>query len=464
MTGAERGSDAMSSVRLYQVLLVASVVVPAALFAAAAWQNYRDVLREGRDAIARTTAIMQEHARKVFETAELAIGQTNERIGDESWETISSPATSEFLRRLKAPLDQLVSVWIVDRNGVVRAGSQPWPFSTDLSAREFFRAHKDAPRSLYISAPYQGIATGRPSFAISSGMWAADGTFDGTIHGAFSPIYFERFFTEASPPLDHWAVLLRDDGTILAATPPSGGPAVLPAAAPIMRQIAAAPSSSSQSVQESGSPLEDFAVRRVGPYPVYVAFVVRRSVLLHRWYSNLLLDGAVAAGAALTLAAVSLLALRRAAAECRALTDLQEESRQRQAAELQLRHVQRLDAVGELTGGVAHDFNNLLTAILGNLELIQRSAPPGNERIPRLAATAIKAVQRGAALTKSLLAFSRKQPLQPVALDANALWRNSSVWCGRRSDLRWRWRSSPPQGCRSASPMRPSLRPLSSTR
>ena len=96
---------------------------------------------------------------------------------------------------------------------------------------------------------------------------------------------------------------------------------------------------------------------------------------------------------------------------------------ERDQAEMALRRAQKLEVVGQLTGGVAHDFNNLLTAILGNLELIQRAAaaPDGGARIQRLSATAIKAVQRGAALTKSLLAFSRNQPLQPRAIDANAL-------------------------------------------
>ncbi len=421
MAGADAGSEVASSVRLHHAVLAAALIVPAALFAAAAWQNYADVLREGHDAIERTAAILQEHARKVFETAELAIGEVDERIEGESWTAISSPANSDFLRRLKAPMDQLVSVWIADRDGNIRAGSQPWARGSNIAEREFFQVHRDAPRSLFISEPYRGMATARLSFALSWGLRTADGSFDGTIHVAISPTYFERFFAEASPPIDHSAVLLREDGTVLAAGPDRGGPAVLPPTAPIMRQIAESPSRPLSSRADGDGTVQDLAVRRVGPYPVYVAFSVKRSVLIDRWYRNLLLYGAVAALAAAFLAGVSLLALRRAAAEQRALASLRKEVRQRQTAELQLRHVQRLEAVGQLTGGIAHDFNNLLTAILGNLELIQRASPPNDERIPRLTAMAIKAVRRGAALTKSLLAFSRKQPLQPVPLDANAV-------------------------------------------
>ena len=178
-----------------------------------------------------------------------------------TWATVASPATSDLLRRLKAPMDQLVSIWVTDRDGVVRAGSQSWNPEVTLNPREFFQAHKAAPRSLYVGAPFQGIATARPSFAISQGRRAADGSFDGTIHTAVSPAYFQHFFAEASPPLAHWAVLLRDDGTVLAGEPASGGPAVLPPDAPIMRQIAGGSSATLSSWRELDGTLQDADVR-----------------------------------------------------------------------------------------------------------------------------------------------------------------------------------------------------------
>ena len=412
-----------SSVRLHQVLLGTALVVPAALFGAAAWQNERDVMREGRDAIQRTTAVMQEHARKVFETAELAIGQVNERIDDQSWTVIASPPTSEFLARLKTPMEQLISIWIADGSGIVRAGSQPWPPGSGIATREFFTIHREAPRSIYVGAPFTGVATTRASFAISWGIRTAGGAFDGTIHAAVNPDYFTRFYSEVAPPLEHVAILFRDDGAILARQPVRDDRPSLDQSSPVMRHVAADLSGGLFAEVGSDGVVQEYAYQRVGQYPAYVAFAVPRPVLMARWYRNLRIFGAVAGVAALTLLLVSWLALRRAVAEETALTLLREETRQRSAAEQKLRHAQRLEAVGQLTGGVAHDFNNLLTAILGNLELIQRAAaaPDGGARIQRLSATAIKAVQRGAALTKSLLAFSRNQPLQPRAIDANAL-------------------------------------------
>jgi PAS domain S-box-containing protein len=82
---------------------------------------------------------------------------------------------------------------------------------------------------------------------------------------------------------------------------------------------------------------------------------------------------------------------------------------------------QKMEAIGQLTGGVAHDFNNLLTAILGNLELLGRHSEIQNPAIQRLIGNAQRAVERGASLTKRLLAFSRRQMLAPSFTDLNRL-------------------------------------------
>jgi len=86
----------------------------------------------------------------------------------------------------------------------------------------------------------------------------------------------------------------------------------------------------------------------------------------------------------------------------------------------ELRHSQKMEAIGQLTGGVAHDFNNLLAVIVGNLDLLEQSLEPDSaERAYTQEATA--AANRGAALTARLLAFSRKQPLDPRPIDVNDL-------------------------------------------
>ena len=92
---------------------------------------------------------------------------------------------------------------------------------------------------------------------------------------------------------------------------------------------------------------------------------------------------------------------------------------ERREAEAKLEQVQRIEAIGQLTSGVAHDFNNLLTAILGNLELAQMRL--GNHPSARSLETAARAAERGATLVSQLLAFARKQRLEPKPVDVNSL-------------------------------------------
>jgi signal transduction histidine kinase len=99
---------------------------------------------------------------------------------------------------------------------------------------------------------------------------------------------------------------------------------------------------------------------------------------------------------------------------------------QLRVSEARLRQVQKMETIGQLTGGIAHDFNNLLTVMLGGLDAIERQVGEIPEsravaQIKRSASMALKAVERAATLTHRLLAFSRRQPLEPKPVDANRL-------------------------------------------
>ncbi|CAM3015126.1 Sensor histidine kinase RcsC [Methylobacterium mesophilicum] len=85
-----------------------------------------------------------------------------------------------------------------------------------------------------------------------------------------------------------------------------------------------------------------------------------------------------------------------------------------------LRQAQKMEAIGQLTGGVAHDFNNLLTVIVGGLDMMIRK-PENTERVVRLAEAAMNAARRGEQLTQQLLAFSRRQMLRPQTINPNRL-------------------------------------------
>lgn len=96
------------------------------------------------------------------------------------------------------------------------------------------------------------------------------------------------------------------------------------------------------------------------------------------------------------------------------------EQRRLADAEDQLRQAQKVEALGQLTGGVAHDFNNLLTPIIGSLDMLVRREV-GSERERRLIGGALQSAERARTLVQRLLAFARRQPLQPTAIDVRAL-------------------------------------------
>ena len=95
--------------------------------------------------------------------------------------------------------------------------------------------------------------------------------------------------------------------------------------------------------------------------------------------------------------------------------ELHAQMEERERVEAALRQAQKIEAIGQLTGGIAHDFNNLLMVIMAGLDMLQRDAAPA--RRERLLDTMRQAAQRGSALTKQLLAFSRRQALKPEPLN-----------------------------------------------
>ncbi len=140
-----------------------------------------------------------------------------------------------------------------------------------------------------------------------------------------------------------------------------------------------------------------------------------------------------------------------------AVTALRVETAERERAEGMLRQSQKMEAVGQLTGGVAHDFNNLLQVIQANLEAVSaRLAEDDPQR--RHIERALAGTERGAALTQQLLAFARRQSLRPMAFDVAeriaprpkccaACWLSRSRWrrstrmiCGWRRRIRISWK------------------------
>ena len=137
--------------------------------------------------------------------------------------------------------------------------------------------------------------------------------------------------------------------------------------------------------------------RGVGTYPLFVVASQPREVVLAPWQRQTMVLAAIAIPSALALFIASFLAFR--------------EMRTRMRAEEALRHSQKMEALGELTGGVAHDFGNVLAVVQNSAHLVELMSPQLKDSTPL--ASLRKAIESGTRLTHQLLTFSRRQPLNP---------------------------------------------------
>ena len=153
----------------------------------------------------------------------------------------------------------------------------------------------------------------------------------------------------------------------------------------------------------------------VGKYPVYVSYGLSMAGLARMWLLDLVMFGLFAVSASIGLFSASLLALRRVRSEQGLVARWQDEVHRREQAEQVLRQTQKMDALGQLTGGVAHDFNNMLMVIGGNIEMLKRKAAGAGA--DRQIAAIEHAARNGEKLTRKLLAFSRRQLVKTTSIE-----------------------------------------------
>ena len=149
--------------------------------------------------------------------------------------------------------------------------------------------------------------------------------------------------------------------------------------------------------------------QRLAEYPIYISAGLETSAIRARWLSTMSQHLIFGAPATALLFCLLALALRRT-------RTLYLEAAKREEAEEALKHGQRLEALGQLTGGVAHDFNNLLTVIRASIDLLRRPDLPEPRRLRYVDAIS-DSVTRAARLTSQLLAFARRQTLKPELFD-----------------------------------------------
>lgn len=407
-----------NSLRLLQWMMAASLALPIALFAVAAAISYTSTNDTANREIERTVAVAHEHALKVFETIDRSLAELNEVVRGLSDDDIRArePELHRRLKRLTDSLPQLKSAWIFDADGQALVNSivSPPP-AVGFGDRDYFYAHVDQSIGSFIGTalsprpPYQGARF----FGVSRRRESDDGRFIGVIQASVLPEYFESFYARIGSEPGSFFAMGRTDGAMLTHFPRLDRDLRLDPAGPVGQKIAAQPQHGLLTIVWPSDGIERrIGYRRVAEYPIYVSAGLETSAIRSRWLATIgqhLVFGVPATALLFLLLA---LALRRT-------RHLQAEAAKRRQAEEALKHSQRLEALGQLTGGVAHDFNNLLTVIRASVDLLNRPQLT-EERRQRYITAIADSVARAARLTSQLLAFARRQTLKPEVFDVGA--------------------------------------------
>jgi two-component system, NtrC family, sensor kinase len=408
-------TEQRNSLRLLQWMMAASLALPIALFAfasAVSWVSTRDSAdRE----IERTLDVAHEHALKVFETIDRSLSEINEIIRGIPDADIKSreEALHSRLKRLADSLPQMKSMWIFDAQGRALVNSLVLPApDIDFSDRNYFKAHVERDIGIFIGEalkprpPYQGAAF----FGVSRRRQTDDGSFAGVIQASVLPEYFENFYARIGHDAGSFFALGLTDGTVLARFPVLDRDVRLDRNGAVGQKLAAEPKAGLVTMTLPADGIERrLGYQRLAEYPVYISAGLETSAIRSRWLATMsqhLIFGLPATALLFFILALALRRTRR----------LHAEAARRMEAEEALKHGQRLEALGQLTGGVAHDFNNLLTVIRASIDMLRRPHLPEERRLRYVDAIS-DTVSRAAKLTAQLLAFARRQTLKPEVFD-----------------------------------------------
>jgi two-component system, NtrC family, sensor kinase len=355
------------------------------------------------------------------------IEQADQRIADLSWDEIrTSKGVWDDLKRLSRQVEQVDAIFAVDPSGTNALTTRQFPSpATDFSHRDYFAVQRDADVGVYLSAAYAGKISGHTIFNLSIRHETAGGAFDGVIGVSASVDYFETFYRAVTlPEEDAAAALMRDDGHVLVRYPQAASSNGEVAPARELQHIGRSNEGLFYTSASQAGPVRLVAFRKLKTYPAYVVASVDTQAVWAAWQETLLQWGGLAVLAAASLFFTTWLALLRTRREATAVQRWQEtvenlarEIDRRKNAETALLQTQKLEALGQLTGGVAHDFNNLLQVLKGNLELM--GARIADERTRRAIHVSQRTVERGEKLVQQLLAFARRQPLSFETFDLN---------------------------------------------
>ena len=384
--------------------------------------------------LARLDMVFAEQTGRAVETVDFIV-----RNAIETLQTQPPASAADFnavLSRRMQGVRQIMDLQISDASGRVlyETGSSGGHLSqAGMAALAYHLANPKA--GLRISPPFRG-ADGKWTALLSRGITGPDGRIIGIGAADLNLAYFEDFYRAVELSENGSIILHLRDGTVLARFPHVDSAIGSSFAnTPPFKEILAHDIAGTLLME---SPIDGSirvtAIRALRAFPLAVMVSVEQGTLLRDWRKQAWIFAVGASLLTVMMVGLLLMLSRRSRQIESLLTETShakdvaersheqavQEMAERERAEAALRQAQRVEAVGQLTGGVAHDFNNLLTVLIGNIDLLQSTDTQDQRTRERLAAMRA-AAEKGATLTSHLLAFARRQPLLPRAVDLNGV-------------------------------------------
>jgi signal transduction histidine kinase len=416
--GRESGEGSLAWLR---VAVALAAVVPIVFVAVLAWFGHASATREAQRALADTARAAQEHAVRVMDRNDVVMQQMLRLLSDDSDARIR--AREKQLHEvamailLRFPDIRSLSVWSADGKLLVSTLFFPVPRGLQRIDWDYFRWGQ---RTGEGASSSRGLAIEHASgerLLRAVKPRSPEERAGGEIELVFRPSQFDEAYGRLTKGSAGRGVAWVNAEGVIVGSWPSVAPTGMRLHAGsylLQRMAAGAPSGTLTKDVFSPGDRRFAAFLKVGDHPLIVAAVQDEATILAGWRRQVLLLALISFPVTVALVMASWLALRRTRREIEARHRLREESKQRVLAEESLRHAHRLDALGQLAGGLAHDFNNLLAVVASSAELLAKVVPGAAAR-PELDASR-RAAHRGTRLTRRLLASFRRQSLQPEAV------------------------------------------------
>ena len=391
-----------------------TLLVFAGLRAADLLHRRNEEFREAERAASGLTIVLGGYLRETIGALDASLRQLALQSARMGGAGASADEWMPLLRSARAGLTGIGSISVVDRDGIIRHTTQPLILGQSRADEYVFRRlASENTETLVAGTPFRTISTPTQLLIpFARRVNAASGEFAGIIVAMFNPEQLRPVFRTVGVGRHGIVWVFHPAGVVLFREPSSVNPIGEPAAGNPVFEAArrGARDGVVRRALVPGGARFLSVYHAVTEPPLTVAVSQSEWEILAAWRWELLTSAAIALLLAMSLAVFLAVLFRQIDT--------------RFAAEEALLRSQRLESLGQLTGGVAHDFNNLLTVILGNASMLKRRSPAGLASGAAEELTQIeRAATRAAELTSRLLAFARRQPLQPRLTDLNTLSR-----------------------------------------